>query len=147
MPKTTKRTATKRAARIAKAHATELAKLEVKAASPIRRSPGYKPPKTGIARYPLAVALTVLLLALGVYLLDVNHFWPFLLPKAPPKAAVVPPCLSKAVLSQITDVSPAPGPVTISNTTHTYAQAPAMSIDTKKVYCAGFNTNRGLIVV
>src|SRR5260370_31530879 len=48
MPKDTKRAATKRAARIAKAHATQLPKLEVK--EPPRRAPGYKHPSRGVAR-------------------------------------------------------------------------------------------------
>jgi cyclophilin family peptidyl-prolyl cis-trans isomerase len=37
--------------------------------------------------------------------------------------------------------------VDINKITHTYGQAPAMTIDTNKIYCAGINTNRGLIVL
>src|SRR5205807_10342967 len=56
MPKTTKRAATRRAARIAKAHATELPRLEVK--EPLHNAPGYKRPARGLARYPWAIFLT-----------------------------------------------------------------------------------------
>ena len=41
MPKTTKRAATKRAARVARAHATDLPKLEVKEPQRSRNVPGY----------------------------------------------------------------------------------------------------------
>lgn len=147
MPKTTKRTSTKRAARIVKAHSTELPKLEVKEAAPRRRAPGYKPPARGIARYPWATIIVIALIVLGVFTLYANHVGPFALAKTPPKAAAIAPCLTSSVLKQITDVSPAPGPATIAKTTHTYSQAPALTINTKKVYCAGINTNRGLIVL
>ena len=147
MPKTTKRAAARRAAKIAKAHATQLPKLEVKEAPSRRPTPGYKPPARGLARYPWAVSLTVLLVALGLYSLYYYHVGPFALPKLPPKTAVGAPCLSANVLKQITDVSPAPGEATFNITPHHFDQAPPMSIDTKKVYCAGINTNRGLIVV
>ena len=50
MPKATKRAASRRAAKIAKAHATELAKLEVKEAPTRKRVPGYKPPARGLSR-------------------------------------------------------------------------------------------------
>src|SRR5438309_829856 len=82
MPKTKKRAASKRAARIARAHSTQLStKLDVKKEQPQqRRQPGYKPPARGIARYPWATALTIALIALSVYLLYINHLGPF----APP---------------------------------------------------------------
>jgi len=48
MPKTTKRAVTKRAEKIAKAHASELI---VRDAPKQRRPPGYKPPARGLARY------------------------------------------------------------------------------------------------
>lgn len=179
MPKTKKRAASKRAARIAKAHASQLSTLDVKKEQPQqRRFPGYKPPARGIARYPWATALTIALIALGVYLLYINHIGPF---APPPKdtalaarqtataiarpaqasaTAVVgsmpanqakdiahSPCLSKTIIKQITDTSPAPTTAQSAQITRTYKQAPAMSIDTGKSYCAGINTNRGLIVV
>lgn len=146
MPKTTKRIETKRAARIAKLHATQLPKLEVEAPTR-KRAPGYKPPARGLARYPWAATLILLILAASVLALYYNHIGPFALPKAKPKATAVSPCLSSSILKQITDTSPAPGAATISATTHTYKSAPAMTINTGKVYCAGINTNRGLIVV
>jgi len=148
MPKTTKRAATKRAAQIAKAHATQLPKLEVKE-SPIRRSPGYKPPARGIARYPWATFLTILIIGLGIYTLYFYHVGPFALPKpvAKTKAPGTSVCAVASILSKITDTSAAPDATTFNATKHSYANAPALSIDTKKTYCAGINTNRGLIVV
>lgn len=147
MPKTTKRAATKRAARIAKAHATELPKLEVKEAPPRRRAPGYKPPARGIARYPWATFLVIVLIAVGIYAAYATHFGPFALPKPKPKPVAVAACLNNNILKQITNVSPAPGAVGYSKIQHSYTAAPAMSINTSKTYCAGINTNKGLIVV
>ncbi len=149
MPKTTKRAATKRAAQIAKAHSTQLPKLEVKE-SPIRRSPGYKPPARGIARYPWATVLTILIIGLGIYMLYYYHVGPFALPKPVTKtkvAAVTSVCTGKSILSKITDTAPAPDATTYNATKHSYTTAPAMSINTSKTYCAGINTNRGLIVI
>ena len=150
MPKTTKRAATKRAAQIAKAHSTQLPKLEVKE-SPIRRSPGYKPPARGIARYPWATFLTLLIVALGIYVLYFYHVGPFALAKPPVKSKTpvtsASVCNGAAILSKITNTSAAPDQATYNATKHSYAQAPATIIDTKKTYCAGINTNRGLIVL
>jgi peptidylprolyl isomerase len=143
MPKTSKRAETRRAARIARAHATQLPKKEVDD-SARKRGPGYKPPARGIARYPWATAIILILLALAVGLLYYNHVGPFALPK---KTAVASPCLQASVLKEITDTAPAPSAATIKATQHTYKAAPAMSINQNKVYCAGINTNRGLIVV
>ncbi|GAC1399599.1 MAG: hypothetical protein NVS4B12_06270 [Ktedonobacteraceae bacterium] len=149
MPKTTKRAATKRAAQIAKAHATELPKLAEVKIPPIRRSPGYKPPARGIARYPWATVLTVLIIGLGIYMLYYYHVGPFALPKpaAKSKVPVTSVCAVSSTLSKITDTSAAPNAATFDATKHSYPTAPTMSIDTKKTYCAGINTNRGLIVV
>ena len=168
MPKTTKRTETKRAARIMRAHATEMPKLEVKPAPQQRRSPGYKPPARGVARYPWAVGMVVVLIALGVYALYATHTGPFALP-AKPKAQVnkaatatalvntLPavqksamtgsPCNKADIIKQVTDTSAAPTADAFNKIQHSYTKAPAMSIDTNKVYCAGINTNRGLIVL
>ena len=44
-------------------------------------------------------------------------------------------------------MNPAPSKGEIDKITHTYKDAPAMTINTNKIYCAGLNTNRGLIVV
>jgi peptidylprolyl isomerase len=187
MPKTTKRAASKRATKIARAHATELPRLEVKEAEQ-RRLPGYKPPARGIARYPWATAIILLLIVGGVFALYANHAGPFALPKpvatltvsaakqatvtaqktatviaktAEPTATAVvaampaaqktliaaSPCLASSVISQITDTATAPTTAQFTAIKHTYSSAPAMTINTKKVYCAGINTNRGLIVV
>jgi cyclophilin family peptidyl-prolyl cis-trans isomerase len=192
MPKTTKRAASKRATRIARAHATELPRLEVKEAEP-RRLPGYKPPARGIARYPWATGIVLILIAVGVFSLYANHLGPFALPKPAPKpttsaqatvtaqktataaaatatviatnaiptatavTAAMPaaqktliaasPCLASGIISKITDTTAAPTTAEFNAIKHTYSAAPAMSIDTKKVYCAGINTNRGLIVL
>lgn len=155
MPKATKRDAMRRAAKIARKHATELPKLEVKESTPVRRVPGYKPPARGIARYPWATVLSILILALGIYTLYYYHVGPFALPKpqAPkPKPTAITaspagtsPCLK--IVKQLTDASPAPSAEAMKKINHSYAQAPAIAIDTHKIYCAGINTNRGLIVV
>ena len=148
MPKTTKRAATKRAAKIARAHATELPKLDVKEEGK-RRDPGYKPPARGIARYPWATFFVVLIIAAAVGSLYLYHLGPFA-PPAKPKTkttttAAVSPCLK--LVSQLTDTSAAPTAAQFDKIQHTYSKAPAMTINTKKVYCAGINTNRGLIVL
>lgn len=148
MPKTSKRTATKRAAKIARAHATELPELKVKAPEQRRPAPGYKKPTTGIARYPWATVLTILIIGLFVYILYFYHVGPFapkpiIKPTATPVAAS--PCLK--IVSQLTDTAPAPTAAQFKQITHTYSKAPTMSINTGKIYCAGINTNRGLIVV
>ena len=188
MPKTTKRAASKRAERIARAHATELPKLEVKE-SERRRLPGYKPPARGIARYPWAITLALVIVLVGVYALYTSHAGPFAPPKPTPVVqspsakqtatamagatattiaknagttataltAAMPaaqktliaksPCLSSSIVSKITDTAPAPTAAQFSATNHTFSAAPAMTINSKKVYCAGINTNRGLMVV
>jgi peptidylprolyl isomerase len=149
MPKTTKRAATKRAAKIAKAHATELPKLDVKEEAKRRRAPGSKPPARGIARYPWATFFVLLLiigLASGAFYAYHNHLGPFkVTPK--PKVAAVSPCVSTSVLKEVTDTAAAPTSAQFKQIQHTYQQAPAMSINTKKLYCAGINTSRGLIVL
>jgi len=147
MPKTTKRAASKRAARIAKAHATELPKLEVKEAPARRRTPGYKPPARGIARYPWAtIFLTILVLGLGTWTLYFYHIGPFALPPVKAPATAAPsPCLK--LVSKLTDTAAPPNAAAFKQIQHTYKQPPATIIDTHKVYCAGINTNRGLIVL
>src|SRR5579884_2315992 len=112
MPKTSKREETKRASRIARAHATELATPEVKEPKQRKPAPGYKPPARGIARYPWATVLILLIIALGVSALYLNHLWPFTLPpkhvQKPKTAATTTatsPCLASSVLSQITNTS------------------------------------------
>ena len=158
MPKTTKRAATRRAARIAKAHATELPRLEVK--EPLHNAPGYKRPARGLARYPWAIFLTILVIAGSIYGLYYFQAGPFAKPKAPASVThkkVVPtptpnlkllspsPCLK--VVKQLTNTSPAPSKSTFNLITHNYTKPPSMNIDVHKFYCAGINTNRGLIVI
>lgn len=145
MPKTTKRAATKRAARIAKAHATDLPKLEVKA--PLHRSMGGKRPSRGLGRYPWAVTIVLLLIAAGVGSMYVYHIGPFAPPKPKPKPVAVSPCIASSVVKQLTDTAAAPTDAEFNKTQHTYSKAPAMSIDSKKLYCVGLNTSRGLIVL
>ncbi len=170
MPNTTKRAEAKRAAKIAKAHSTQLPPLEVKDPSDRRRSPGYRPPARGIARYPWAAIIILCLVAGGtIYGLYSAHLPPFAsakpavtpVPKAKATAAAsVPtvqptsgqqtstasPCTQAKVLSEITTTGLAPTDAEIQKINHTYDAAKQV-IDQNKIYCAGINTNRGLIVV
>src|SRR5207237_145402 len=57
------------------------------------------------------------------------------------------PCITSDVVKKITDTSPAPNQTVFDQTKHTYSQPPNMTIEANKLYCAGINTNRGLIVV
>lgn len=163
MPKTTKREETRRAARVARLHTTQAPVTENKE-SPGRRYPSYKAPKHGLSRYPWGAAILVLLIiGLTVYVLYYYHAGPFRQPppKTITKAHTTPtvtvltpspvaqyassPCLK--LTSQLTDSAPTPTTAQFNATTHTYSAAPAMSINTGRIYCAGINTNRGLIVV
>lgn len=158
MPKTTKRAAFKRAARIAKAHTTDLPKLEVQA--PLYRPTSGKRPARGLARYPWAIGTVLVLLATGAVWFYVSHpglFAPHQVARhtVPPKvqATVTPavltssPCNATTVVKQLTNAAPAPTTAQFNKVQHTYATPPAMSIDTSKLYCVGLNTNRGLIVL
>ncbi len=170
MPKTTKRAATRRAERIAKAHSSELPNLEIRPTPQVRRnSPGYRPAARGVARYPWATSLLIVLIVGGLIAIFYSyHLGPFAPPQKPPTASAVlkqataivaglpaaqrtamtsSPCLASTILSKITDTSPAPTSDAFNKIQHTYSAAPKMSIDTKQVYCAGINTNRGLIVL
>lgn len=155
MPKT-KRAEHKRNVRVAKAHATSLPKLEVKEPQRSRNTPGYKPPARGLARYPWAIGLTLLVIAASIISLYYFKAGPF----APPKKAAVhagptvkpnlalpnpSPCLK--VTKQLTDTAPAPDSATFAKIVHSYANPPTMFINTHAFYCVGINTNRGLIVV
>jgi peptidylprolyl isomerase len=156
MPKTTKRDATRRAEKIEKAHATPLPPLHVKEPKQQQRAPGNKRPTRGLARYPWAIALSLLVIASSVFTLYYFHVGPFAQPK--PKTAVVKPtaapnltlpnpspCLN--VVKQLTNTSPAPSAAEFSKIQHTYKTSPTNVIDATKFYCAGINTNRGLIVL
>lgn len=155
MPKTTKRAATRRAAKIKRAHETELTELEIKA--PLQRTPRKKRRARGLARYPWAVTLVLALLFASVAALYFTHSGPFAPPKVvkhpTPRATATPavlassPCNASAVVKQLTDTAPAPTTAQFAKNTHTYTSAPAMSIDSKKLYCIGLNTTRGLIVL
>jgi cyclophilin family peptidyl-prolyl cis-trans isomerase len=153
MPKTTKRAATRRAAKIAKAHATELPKLEVKA--PLHRAPKGKRPARGLARYPWAVTLVLALIIASVAALYFTHTGPFAPPKvvkhpaptATPAVLTSSPCNASSVVKQLTNTAAPPTTAQFNKNQHTYSKAPSMSIDTKKLYCVGLNTNRGLIVL
>lgn len=156
MPKTTKREITKREERIAKAHATPLPSTQPKQLKPQKKGAGYQAPKRGLARYPWAIALSVVVIASGIFVLSYFHVGPFA--QAKPKAAATKPtttanlalpnpspCLK--IVKQLTNTSPAPTAAAFSKTQHTYNAAPPNVIDNSKFYCAGINTNRGLIVL
>lgn len=145
MPKTTKRAVSKRAARIAKAHATDLPKLEVKA--PSYRPATGKRPARGLARYPWAVTLVVLLILAGIGATYYYHVGPFAPAAKKPSVAAASPCNASSVVKQLTNTAAAPTAAEFAKNQHTYSKAPAMSINTNKLYCVGLNTNRGLIVL
>src|SRR5260370_31427129 len=102
MPKTKKRSTTKRATRIAKADATQLPPLEVKEAP--RRTPGYKPPARGLARYPWLITLSLLVIAVAVWSLHYYHIGPFAIPAQPKTHLVTSPCLK--VVNHLPDLTP-----------------------------------------
>src|SRR5258706_6953022 len=100
MPKTTKRVVTKRAEKIAKAHATELI---VRDAPKQRRPPGYKPPARGLARYPWATIFLVLLVVgltgWGFYYYHLSTFAPR--PRKAVTNTVTPPSPCLMLVSQL----------------------------------------------
>jgi len=156
MPKTTKRDVTKREERIAKAHATPPPSTQDRQPKQQPKSSGYKAPTRGLARYPWAIALSILVIASSIFALSYFHVGPFAHTK--PKAVVVKPtatpnlalpnpspCLK--VVKKLTDTSPAPTTAEFNKIHHTYSAAQPNFIDDSKFYCAGINTNRGLIVL
>ncbi len=148
MPKATKRAASKKAARISRALVTELPKLEVK--ERLHRSPRGKRPARGLARYPWALFLSALIILGVVGILYYYRAGPFAPPAKHPVVAhtsvgTPSPCLKQ--VSELTNTGAAPTSEAFAKIQHTYAKAPAMSIDTKKLYCVGLNTSRGLIVL
>ncbi|HVB61193.1 MAG TPA: peptidylprolyl isomerase [Ktedonobacteraceae bacterium] len=166
MPKTSKREETRRAARVARLHTTQAPVIENKKEPVSRRDPGYIAPKRGLSRYPWgATILVILVIALAGYVLYYYHLGPFKQPVTPiktvAKAHTTPtvtvltptpvasyassPCLK--LTKQLTDTAPAPTTAQFNAIKHTYSAAPAMSINTGRIYCAGINTDRGLIVV
>jgi peptidylprolyl isomerase len=155
MPKTTKREVTKREERIAKAHATPPPPVQDRQTRQQQKGTGNKAPKRGLTRYPWAIALSILVIASSIYALSYFHVGPFA--HAKPKAAAkttttanlaLPnpsPCLK--IVKQLTNTSPAPTAAEFSKIQHTYNATPPNVIDNSKFYCAGINTNRGLIVL
>src|SRR2546429_9005614 len=97
MPKAKKREEKKRAARIAKAHATKLPEVQVKDTQR-RYSPSSKAPARGIARYPWAITLVLFLIAAGIVAASVNHVGPFAPPT--PKPSPLSPSLQASMPSQ-----------------------------------------------
>ena len=146
MPKTTKRAATKRAARIAKAHATELPKLQVQA--PQRRPGTEKRAPRGLGRYPWLTGIIIVLVLAGLgfsyFFMYTNHVGLF---APPPTKVVVSPCSASSVVNQLKDTASPLTTAQFNKIQHAYTKAPAQSIDTSKVYCVGLNTSRGLIVL
>src|SRR6266567_4258538 len=126
MPKTTKRAATKRAERIAKAHATELL---VTKAPERRRPPGYKPPSRGVTRYPWAtIFLVLLVVGLAAWTFYFYHLGPFALPpkKAVTKVVTPPsPCLK--LVKQLTDTAAGPNAAAFKKIQHTYTKPPSLT--------------------
>ncbi len=158
MPKTTKREATKREERIAKAHATPLPPAQPRQPRQPKqqqKGSGYKAPTRGLARYPWAIGLSILVIASSIFALSYFHVGPFA--HAKPKAAVVKPTTANLALpnpspclkivKQLTNTSPAPTAAEFNKIQHTFKAAPPNVTDNTKFYCAGINTNRGLIVL
>jgi cyclophilin family peptidyl-prolyl cis-trans isomerase len=167
MPKSDKRAEIRRAERIARAHSTESKQSEVNKESDIRQSsPGRKAPAQGIARYPWATVIIFCLVIAGIiallYTLHVGPFATYTASNAKPKAASTPasnvtaaatsttdassPCVKSTILNAITDTASAPSAAQIQAIKHSYSGAQNV-IDTNKIYCAGINTTKGLIVV
>ncbi|GCE19348.1 peptidylprolyl isomerase [Dictyobacter kobayashii] len=176
MPKTTKRAESRRAAKIARAHSTQLPDLEANDPERRRTAPGKKAPARGIARYPWASIIILCLVIAGVFLtLYVNHYPPFAQAKSStaakpaatataattPAAASTPAATPTTVASSVNDAASvcakpamvsavtrtgAPSADDVKKINHKYSSAQNV-IDNNKVYCAGINTNRGLIVL
>jgi cyclophilin family peptidyl-prolyl cis-trans isomerase len=174
MPKTNKRAESKYTAKITRAHSTQLPDPEGNSKNQGRRTPpGIKPPARGIARYPLGstILVVVILLCVGL-LLFTNHLGPFALqnakssPKATATTAVnaastpgattnastgstdstTSPCVSKSIVSSITNTAAPLTAAQVGKINHTYSKASNVT-DPSKIYCAGINTSKGLIVV
>ncbi len=155
MPKTTKREVTKREERVAKAHATPPPSRQQSQPKQQQKGAGSMAPKRGLARYPWAIALSLLVIASSIFALSYFHAGPFA--QAKPKVVVKPtatpnltlpnpsPCIAMA--KQLTNTSPPPTAAQFKKIQHTYPTPPINVIDTSRYYCAGINTNRGLIVL
>ncbi len=171
MPNTKKRVESKYTAKIARAHSTQLPNPEENSR---HTPPGFKPPARGIARYPWAATILGILILLCIFLvLFTRHLGPFApatvksAPKATATTAVqsqsstaaattnaatsntstaASPCLNKSIISSVTDTNAPLTSAQVAKINHTYSAAKQV-IDTSKIYCAGINTNKGLIVV
>src|SRR5215470_4232714 len=117
MPKTTKREVTKREEKIAKAHATPPPSTQYRQPKQQQKGVGHTAPKSGLARYPWAIGLTLLVVASSIFALSYFHVGPFA--QAKPKAAATrttttanltlpnpSPCIAMA--KQLTDTAPPP---------------------------------------
>ena len=119
----------------------------------MHRASGVKQAPRGIRRYPWAVVMVLVILLAGIGSLYYLHLGPFAPPAVAPKhtvAKVTPtvtatpatfaasPCNASSVVQQLTDTAAAPTAAQFNANQHTYSAAPAMSIDTSKVYCVGF---------
>src|SRR5690349_16645122 len=96
MPKTTKRELTKREERIAKAHATPPPLEQQSQPKTQQKGAGYKAPKSGLARYPWAIGLSLLVIASSIFALSYFHVGPFA--QAKPKTAAKPVTTSNLAL-------------------------------------------------
>jgi peptidylprolyl isomerase len=163
MPKSssTKRAAARQAARVRQAHQTPYDPTKQQQRLAARKA---KQRKRGLlSRYPWAVALITLAIVGGVFGgMAAAHAGPFAThpvaktrhpaTKATPSATataltVLPPATNSPclkIVKQLTDTAPIPNQATI---TRHYRSAPPMTINTNKLYCAGINTQKGLIVV
>jgi peptidylprolyl isomerase len=162
MPKSsaTKRSAVRQAQRVRQAHSTPYDPTKQQQRIAARKARRRK--RSFFSRYPWAIGLITLAILGGVFGgLAATHAGPFaphpVAKKTTHPAAkatatatalkVLPPITNSPCLkitNQLTDTAPIPNQATI---TRTYKSAPAMTINQNKVYCAGINTQKGLIVV
>ncbi len=184
MPKANKRAEKRRTAKIARAHSTELKLDEQVKPGQMAKRPitGYRKPARGVARYPWATSLVVLLILAGVLAaLYGTHTWPFTAPAqtanktavgsaTPTTAATAAPTIAPTkdpgkgvtpvaaavdvasspcvkIADKLTSKDPAPSGEDLKKITHSYKEALKTDIAQEKLYCAGINTNRGLMVL
>jgi len=167
MPKSsaTKRAAARQAERVRQAHATPYDPTKQQR-SAARKAKLRK--RSFFSRYPWAIALITLAILGGIFGgMAAAHAGPFTVHPVAKKSAhpaakttatpaatatatalsVLPPVTNSPCLKitkQLTDTAPIPNQATI---TRSYKSAPPMTIDQSKLYCAGINTQKGLIVV
>lgn len=110
------------------------------------------PPLQGSRRQAKWLSVLAVVVLVGVLLASGiaygAHLGPFASPATTTLANLASlPCNAGPVVQQLTDTAPVPSAATFAQTQHTYAHAPALSIDLHKVYCVGLNTTRGLMVL